>query len=89
MLPPACAKVVRVAPTFQVLTLMLSGSAMWLGDRPSSYCFLVLCRAASGIGEAAFQCIVPPYIEDFAPPEAKSLWLSVFFTAIPVGQAAP
>ena len=72
-----------------VLTLMLSGSAMWLGDHPSSYWFLVLCRAASGVGEAAFQCIVPPYIEDFAPVASKSLWLSVFFTAIPVGQVHP
>ena len=72
-----------------VLTLMLSGSAMWLGDHPRSYWFLVLCRAASGVGEAAFQCIVPPYIEDFAPVESKSLWLAVFFTAIPVGQVRP
>ena len=69
-----------------VLTLILSGSAMWLGDHPRSYWFLVLCRALSGVGEASFQCIIPPYIEDFAPAESKSLWLSVFFTAIPVGQ---
>ena len=69
-----------------VLTLMLSGSAMWLGDHPRSYWFLVLCRALSGVGEASFQCIIPPYIEDFAPAESKSLWLSIFFTAIPVGQ---
>ena len=43
--------------------------------------------ATLGVGEAAFQCIVPPYVEDFAPPGAKTLWLGVFFTAIPTGTA--
>ena len=37
--------------------------------------------ASKFVGEASFQCIIPPYIEDFAPAESKSLWLSIFFTA--------
>ena len=45
-----------------VLTLALSGSCYYLGSEPSSYWFLLLSRAASGIGEAAFQCIIPPYM---------------------------
>ena len=79
-------RLLGIGMSLWVLTLMLSGSAMWLGDHPRSYWFLVLCRALSGVGEASFQCIIPPYIEDFAPAESKSLWLSIFFTAIPVGQ---
>jgi MFS family permease len=39
----------------------------------------------SGIGEASFQCLVPPYIDDHSPPKHKALWLATFFTAVPVG----
>ena len=65
-------RLLGIGMSLWVLTLMLSGSAMWLGDHPRSYWFLVLCRALSGVGEASFQCIIPPYIEDFAPAESKS-----------------
>ena len=70
-----------------LLALVLSGLAQWLADGPATFYFFLFARALSGVGEAAFQCIVPPYVEDFAPPGAKTLWLGVFFTAIPTGTA--
>mgnify|MGYP006145770725 CR=1 FL=1 len=70
-----------------VTALALSGLAFWLPREPWAYWFLVIMRAATGAGEAALQCIVPTYIEDFSPPAHKTLWLAAFFTMIPVGQA--
>ena len=70
-----------------VFALFLSGLAHWLPAAPGTFWFFIFARALSGVGEAAFQCIVPPYIEDFAPAASKSLWLSLFYTAIPTGTA--
>ena len=39
------------------------------------------------MGEAAFQMVVPPYVEDFSPPRYRSICLSLFYTAIPCGTA--
>ena len=67
------------------VAIFLSGVAYFLErDRPTFWLFL-LSRAVSGVGEAAFQCIVPPYIDDFSPRGSKALWLGIFYTAIPVG----
>jgi MFS family permease len=48
---------------------------------------ILLARAIVGVGEASFVTIAPTIIDDIAPPEKKSAWLSYFFTAIPVGSA--
>jgi len=70
-----------------VAALFLSGLAYYLPKVPAAFYFFLSARALSGVGEAAFQCIVPPYVEDFAPAGRKSLWLSLFYTAIPTGTA--
>ena len=49
--------------------------------------FLVFARMLSGVGEASFQCTIPPFITNNARPGSKGMWLSIFFTAIPVGTA--
>ena len=41
----------------------------------------------SGVGEASFQCSIPPWITKNANPKSKGAWLSLFYTAIPVGTA--
>jgi MFS transporter, Spinster family, sphingosine-1-phosphate transporter len=48
---------------------------------------LVLARMLSGVGEASFQTVIPPFIDDRAPPSKRGLWLSLFFSAIPIGTA--
>mmetsp|Transcript_8914 Transcript_8914/g.13286 ORF Transcript_8914/g.13286 Transcript_8914/m.13286 type:complete len:562 (+) Transcript_8914:22-1707(+) len=52
-----------------------------------SYPFLVFARMLSGFGEASLQCSVPPWIQQYAAPAQKGTWLSIFYTAIPVGTA--
>jgi MFS family permease len=66
-----------------VLAVILSGVAKYTG----SYYFLLICRMLSGVGEASFQCSIPPWIAKNANPESRGKWLSIFFTAIPLGIA--
>ena len=65
----------------------LPGLAYFFPWTPFTFWWYLLHRAISGVGEAAFQCIVPPYIEDIAPPGSKAMWLGCFYTAIPCGTA--
>jgi len=62
------------------------GSVVLTGLAPHMW-VMIGARVISGVGEASFQCIVPPYIDDHAPPAKRGLWLSLFFMAIPVGSA--
>ena len=80
-------KLLCVGLSIWVLALVLSGVAYYLPMAPGTFWFFICARALSGVGEAAFQCIIPPYIEDFAPPASKSLWLAIFYTSIPTGTA--
>lgn len=48
---------------------------------------LFAARAVVGVGEASYATIAPTLIDEFAPPARKGRWLSIFYTAIPVGGA--
>jgi MFS family permease len=48
---------------------------------------LLAARAVVGVGEASYVTIAPTIIDDIAPAKARARWLSIFFTAIPVGSA--
>lgn len=67
-----------------IVAVILSGGAYYV----SSYECLVFARMLSGVGEASFQCSIPPFITSHADPDRKGMWLSVFYTAMPVGTAA-
>ena len=80
---------VRAAPPFK---LMAGGLAVWVlasfaAAAAPSFAALLVARMASGVGEASFQCVVPPWIDDNAPPARRALWLSLFYLNIPVGTA--
>jgi len=82
------AAVHRVPP----FRLMAAGLAVWVaasvaGAAAPSFAALLLARMASGVGEASFQCVVPPWIDDNSPPARRALWLSLFYLNIPVGTA--
>ena len=65
------------------VAVVLSGLSFWF----DSYIFLILSRALSGCGEASFQCSIPPWIQSTAEEGTQASWLSLFYTAIPVGTA--
>jgi MFS family permease len=72
--------------------LMLLGLTVWVGA--VIFCFfsvnfpmLFVARALTGVGEASFVCLAPPYILDYAPPDGKTRWLSIFYVALPLGTA--
>lgn len=48
---------------------------------------LLIARACTGIGEAAYASITPSMISDVVPPSARSRALAFFNAAIPVGAA--
>ena len=77
---------------FHPVWLMVIGLLIWCGATmlcglSYTYWMLVLGRAITGVGEASFCPIAPPYILDVAPKEKKTFWLSLFQIALPVGTA--
>ena len=85
-------RLVHFYPPFR---LVGAGLLVWCGAvvmcglarRWESLSILLLARLLTGVGEASFQCIAPPFIDDFAPKGRKSIWLAIFYTVIPVGTA--
>jgi MFS family permease len=52
------------------------------------YYVLLVARILIGVGEAAFASLAPAEIDDLAPPARRALWMGIFFSSIPIGQAA-
>ena len=78
----------RVSP-FRILSsgLAVFMAALLASSAAPSYAFLVLCRTLVGVGEGAFVCVAPPFIDDRAPPQRKTLWLGLYYMCIPAGVA--
>ena len=74
------------------LTLISIGLLIWalstLGVGFSrNFWELLFARAFSGVGEASFVSIAPPYILDNAPESRRSTWIAIFYSAISIGYA--
>ena len=74
------------------LSLMFIGLGLWeisVAGAGFSRSFLQLAcaRALSGVGEASFVCLAPPYILDHAPPSRKTTWIAIFYSALAIGFA--
>ena len=72
--------------------LIAAGVALWsiatvLSGFATGFTTMLLARVAVGVGEASYATLSPTIIDDLAPPEAKSRWLAIFYTATPVGAA--
>ena len=52
-----------------------------------NYWMLLFARLFSGVGEAAFQIVVPTFIDDFSPKDHVGTSMSRLYMAIPVGTA--
>jgi MFS transporter, Spinster family, sphingosine-1-phosphate transporter len=69
-----------------VSVLLWSVATIASGLAPS-FGWLLLARAATGIGEAGYGSVAPAYIADLFAPEKRSRMLAVFYTAMPLGAA--
>eukprot|EP00055_Hartaetosiga_balthica_P010638 m.46073 g.46073 ORF g.46073 m.46073 type:complete len:504 (+) comp7249_c0_seq1:90-1601(+) len=58
-----------------------------MGSFTKTYLQLMVARGFVGIGEASYATIAPTIIADLYPPEIRTMMLSVFYFAIPVGAA--
>jgi len=61
--------------------------AVFLGGLSRSYWVLLICRIITGVGESSFLSIASTMIDFMAPSSKRSLWLSLFYSAIPIGYA--
>ncbi|PSC68467.1 putative sphingolipid transporter spinster-like protein 2 [Micractinium conductrix] len=86
---PAAAQLRRAAPP---LRLMGCGFLLWAAAAATcaaapSYGVLLAARLAIGVGVGPFIALASPLVDDAAPRDKKSLWLSLLFLCIPVGFA--
>ncbi|OQS06819.1 Major Facilitator Superfamily (MFS) [Thraustotheca clavata] len=66
-----------------VLSIVLCGLAKPLNN----FIVLLIGRLLSGIGESSFHATSPPFIDEFAPPEKRTLWLGIFYAGLSAGTA--
>ena len=51
------------------------------------YYLLAACRCLVGVGEAAYAPVAPTLLDDVAPAKYRTIYMSVFYIALPVGVA--
>ncbi|GBG75536.1 hypothetical protein CBR_g20167 [Chara braunii] len=82
----------ELSKTWNPFRLIGIGLGVWTlavlgcGVAPGFY-FLAVCRMFVGVGEASFVSLAAPFIDNYAPPHKKSMWLSMFYMCIPAGVA--
>jgi MFS family permease len=71
---------------------LAGGVAVWsaatlASGLAQSAAWLMVSRALVGVGEASYGTLAPPLIEEIAPADRKSSWMSIFSAATPIGSA--
>lgn len=54
----------------------------------TSFAFLLVARALTGVGEAGYGTVAPAFLSDLFPASKRSRILALFYTAVPLGAAA-
>lgn len=67
--------------------LTIWGLATTATGYSKNFWMLGISRAFTGVGEASFVCLAPPYILDHAPSASKTTWIAIFYSAISIGNA--
>lgn len=70
-----------------VIGLIVWFAASILSGIAWNYWILLIARLFSGVGEAAFQIVVPAFIDDYSPKTLVGTAMSRLYMAIPVGTA--
>ncbi|RHZ06458.1 hypothetical protein DYB28_000387 [Aphanomyces astaci] len=82
-----------LAMTTKPFRLISIGLAVWVvavaissvSKSANSFELSILGRFLSGVGEASFQCIAPPFINDHSPSNFQTLWLGLYMISTTVG----
>lgn len=82
----------ELSKTYNHMRLIGVGLSIWtlatLGCGLSmGFWSILFFRALVGVAEASFVSLAAPFIDDYAPPEKRTAWLSFFYACIPVGVA--
>eukprot|EP00644_Phytophthora_capsici_P007997 jgi/Phyca11/553959/estExt2_Genewise1Plus.C_PHYCAscaffold_580017 len=83
------------ALTHRPFRIIALGMSVWvvavaicgIAQSTESYYVLIIGRLLSGVGEASFQCTATPFINRYAPPAKRSLYLGIYLASITVGTA--
>mmetsp|Transcript_16100 Transcript_16100/g.49204 ORF Transcript_16100/g.49204 Transcript_16100/m.49204 type:complete len:614 (-) Transcript_16100:327-2168(-) len=86
-----CGNLIHTMPRFRLVGI---GLFVWctaalvagLSRGMNSFVVLLLGRVLSGVGEASFQVVATPYIQDHSGDQ-QGKWLGLYYTAIPLGTA--
>uniref|UniRef100_H3GED6 Major facilitator superfamily (MFS) profile domain-containing protein n=2 Tax=Phytophthora ramorum TaxID=164328 RepID=H3GED6_PHYRM len=76
-------RIIALGMSVWVVAVVICGIA----QASESYYVLIFGRLVSGVGEASFQCTATPFINRFAPPAKRSLYLGIYLASITVGTA--
>lgn len=77
-----------VHPLFLIaLGLSIWGVSCLATGLSAAFWQICVARGFSGIGEASFVCLAPPFILDNAPKKRKTIWIAVYYSAIALGYA--
>ncbi|GMF17277.1 unnamed protein product [Phytophthora lilii] len=76
-------RIIALGMSVWVVAVVICGIA----QAAESYYVLIFGRLVSGVGEASFQCTATPFINRYAPPAKRSLYLGIYLASITVGTA--
>ncbi|CAI5731802.1 unnamed protein product [Peronospora destructor] len=76
-------RIIALGMSVWIVAVIICGAA----QMSESYSMLITGRLISGVGEASFQCTATPFINRFAPPQKRSLYLGIYLASITVGTA--
>ncbi|KAG7399561.1 Protein spinster 3 [Phytophthora boehmeriae] len=76
-------RIIALGMTVWIVAVVICGIA----QSAESYYVLIIGRLISGVGEASFQCTATPFIDRYAPPAKRSLYLGIYLASITVGTA--
>ncbi|KAE9031434.1 hypothetical protein PR003_g4674 [Phytophthora rubi] len=84
-----------LALTHRPFRLIAVGTSIWIvaivicgvSEHVKSYALLIVGRVLSGVGEASFQCVAPPFIDRHAPPARRSFYVGIYLASVIVGTA--
>ncbi|ETP20819.1 hypothetical protein F441_05543 [Phytophthora nicotianae CJ01A1] len=71
-------RIIALGMTVWVVAVTICGMA----QAAESYYVLIAGRLISGVGEASFQCTATPFINRYAPPSKRSLYLGIYLASI-------